>query len=351
MPYAASQSGFFVALMWLAVLGLVMTVVHLMQGEVLLRTEARHRLPGLARTYIGAWAGRSLLASEVVGLSASLLIYIVLGAAFLDALFPGNQNIVFLAVAFWCVFTIPEIFGLRVLAGLELVLTGALLVFLVAVTFFLVPHVAAPNLVSVAAPRLFLPYGVTLFALFGISGIPLVREVFGSSKGLGRVIVVGTALPVVLYAFFVFAVVGVTGQATSPEAIFGLGKMFGYPMVAAGAVMGLLAVSTSYLTLAAYVRDEIRLDLRIPRITSLGILVIPIAAFLLGVRDFIAIAAIAGTIIGAVDGSMVAYMWYRAKSRGDRKPEYKVPLPFLVSFGIIALFVGAAILELALIIF
>ena len=139
MPYAASQSGFFVALIWLVVLGLVMTVVHLMQGEVFLRTEARHRLPGLVRTYIGAWAGRLLLASEVVGLSASLLIYIVLGAAFLDALFPGNQNVVLLAIAFWCVFTIPEIFGLRVLTGLELVFTGALLVFFIAVPFFFFP--------------------------------------------------------------------------------------------------------------------------------------------------------------------------------------------------------------------
>ena len=56
LPYITSRVGIWVMLGYLLVLGTVVLMVHLMYGEITLRTDAVCRLPGYAGRYLGNWA-------------------------------------------------------------------------------------------------------------------------------------------------------------------------------------------------------------------------------------------------------------------------------------------------------
>jgi len=348
LPYAALQSGFFVALVWLAVLSVLMAVLHLMLGEVMLRTAARHRLPGYAAQYLGKWASKLTLTNDVIGLVGALLAYVVLGGIFLGNLFPQTLSLFSGGLLFWFVLSIPVLFGLRLIAGLELVMSGVLAVLVLALSIFLFSSFSINNLpLFSGGGNIFVPYGVILFALFGTTAVYSVRDVLsGSERSMRRAVAWGSFLPPFLYGVFIIAVVGATGAHTSKDAIAGLGAVFGYGVVAAGSVIGLLALATSYIVIARYIVDELRLDIHLSKVTSLVMLALPVALFVAGARNFIEITGAVGSVMGALGGSLILVVWLRARSRGDRTPEYTVPVPRIVAVAIVVLLIGAALQEL-----
>ena len=85
LPYIASKVGFWVMLSYFIILGLVVILVHLLYGEVALRTKELHRLPGYAARYLGPWGKNVSLAAAILGGYGALLAYLIVGGQFLSS--------------------------------------------------------------------------------------------------------------------------------------------------------------------------------------------------------------------------------------------------------------------------
>ena len=53
IPYVAAQVGFFVALAYIMLIGLLVFTINLYFGEVILRTKGDHQIAGYAGKYLG----------------------------------------------------------------------------------------------------------------------------------------------------------------------------------------------------------------------------------------------------------------------------------------------------------
>jgi len=334
LPYVAWRAGFFTEAVYLAVLFFVFVSLHLMFGEIILRTGARHRLVGYVGLYLGERARKFVTLTTTLGTLGGMLVYILVGGRFLNVLFDG-----FLAVpaysylVFWAAGSCLIIFGLKVIKRSELVM----LFFMVAAIAVLMiggaKKISLDNFFTFDSSRIFLPYGITLFALAGIAAVPAVRDILeGSEKKIKKALILGTALPALFYVLFVALVLGVSGEAVSEDAISGLKSVLGNFVVFTGALFGVFAVATSYITFGLYLKDMLVYDLSINKILALLFIIsAPIALVFLHSDSFIVVLGFIGAIFGGLESIFLIYTYKKAKQKGDRTPEYayNIPAPLL----------------------
>jgi tyrosine-specific transport protein len=345
LPYVASRAGMLPFLVYLVVLGAIVTLVHLLYGEVVLRTKEKHRLIGYADYYLGRRARHLASFTLFFGLFGALLAYLVLGGQFLHLMFPELSPVaggVMLALVGFLGLSR----GLRGLGTMEFFMSVVLVGLIGALVGLSAGYFSLGRLALIGAPAFFfLPYGAVLFSLAGSSAIPEIRAFFTERpRRLRKAIIWGTVVPVVTYLFFVLAVVGMSGQSTSPDAITGLVPLLGDRFVLFGALIGFLAVLSSFFTLGVVIEDAMQLDYGWRKLPSLLIAsLVPLVLFLLGARNFIEIIGWVGTVLGGLEGILILSLHRAAQRKGDRAPEYSVRVSPLL-FAVLATVFAAAII-------
>lgn len=347
IPYALSRAGFFLGILYLCLLGLVVTLIHLCLAEITLRTKGQHRLVGYVRKYLGDKVAALMTFVLIMSLFGALLAYIVLGGQFLANIF-GGSNFVW-SLAFFVLSGALLFFGLRPIAKTELLMAGFLILIVILILIWSWPQLSLNNLSGLDSKSVFLPYGVIFFALVGNMAVLELKDLLkkelktktGGQK-MRQVIVTGTLVPALLYMIFALAVVGVTGQATSTEAISGLGSVFGRPIIIIASLFGFLAVFTSFLTLGLGLQKMFHLDYAIPKNWAFILTVfLPLIAYLAGLRNFIVIIGFLGAVLGGLEG-VIVMLTYRA-ARGLKKPEHQpemsLNLPSFALWILVGLFI------------
>lgn len=354
LPYVASQAGFSVGVFFLLALGGITILVHLLYGEVVLRSREPHRLVGFAKLYLGAGASRIAAFSNVVGFYGAILAYMIVGGSFLHILFGKFSGVsrdewVFL---FYLVGVMFVFFHVRSVAKVEFYLS----LFLIGVVLFLfaksIPFIQANNFSSMSwDPRLFfLPYGVVLFSLAGAAAIPELKDILGGKelRHLKPAILMGTAVPLFLYILFMFSVVGVIGSATHREAIPGLEGVLGEGVLILGSLFGVVAVFTSLLVIGLNLKEIFWYDYHVPKHAAWFLVVIvPLVLYTAGFKNFIETIGFVGAIMGGIDGILIILIHTAAKKRGERTPEYEITFPLLVSFFLMGVFILGIIWEIS----
>lgn len=345
LPYVAAKTGFLPVVVYLIVLAAVVTLMHLLYGEVVLRTSGKHRLVGYAEIYLGIWGKRFASLSVILGSYAGLLIYIILSGVFLFGLLGdlfGGSPIVYSIIAFFASFLFIAR-GLKVVSWLEsflsFLLLAAIFAFLAKGSFL----VNISNFTSAADwSNIFLPYGVLLFALTGGSIIPDLAAVLDDDeRRLKKTIIAGTIIPAIIYFLFIAVIFGITGANTTPDAITGLAKVYGDGFVKVGALVGFLAVITSLLAFGINLKKTFKYDYKMPENVSLILaLLVPFIIFLTGFDDFIRVIGFSGAVMGGLDGILIILMYQMADRgrKGDRKPEYDIPTSKFLEYLLIAVF-------------
>lgn len=351
IPYVVSKSGIIPGIFYLLLLGFVVLLIHLFFGEIVLRTKEKHRLPGFAQKYLGNW-GKSLATfSDFFGTTGALLAYIIIGGDFLRMIlllfFPVLSELPFLYfnLFFWAILSFFIFLGIKLIARIQFLMNMALFLVIFLIFIFALPEINFQNFVLINPNYFFLPYGVILFSLFGWSAIPEMREILESQKekkNLKKIIITASVIVFSLYSLFFLAVVGVSGGKTSPEAFQGLLPFLGPQIIILGTLFGFLAIATSFLILGNYLKNVLIYDFKISKYLSILLACgLPLILFLLGFRDFIGVIGFIGTIVGAISGIIIILIFKKAKSLGDRQPEYDLKIPlFLLYFLIIILVLG-----------
>lgn len=345
LPYAFSRAGFFAGLIQLVVLAGVIMIIHLVFGEIILRTKDKHNLPGYINKYLGKRWEVIISLSVLIGIFGSMVAYILVGGTFLEVLAGQFVNTGFIPdngffIIFWVVMTILILLGLKTIEVAEFLMASGLLVAIGLIAIFSFPHINLENLKTFDGINIFLPYGIILFSLVGTAAIPEVREILvGQERKMKSVIVLGILIPTIVYALFTFVITGVTGPFTSPEAIIGLANVVGSPIYIIGALFGILAIATSYITFGYYLYETFLFDFKVNRnISHIIIAVVPIALVMLGWKNFIAIISFLGAVMGGLEGIAMVMTYLKAKKMGDRAPEYSLKIPNFVYYFLMFIF-------------
>lgn len=345
IPFSFKEAGFLLGSFELLALGAIITVFHLLYGEIVLVTPEFHRMPGYMRIYLGVAFERVAKLSAIFGIVGTMLAYVVLGAVFLQNI--SGPDFEEEALAVFLVFAVAVInfFSLRKMAFINGVLTIALVVFAAFFSLTLLPRVDLGNLSGFDLSRTAIPYGVILFALAGGVVVPDVITVLGRDRKRARLaIIIGTAIPALLYFLFSTAMVGMFGEDVSKDAISGLRALDGSGLVFWGSVIGFLAVFTSFLTISESFQALLRIDMRFNRIISwLFTYFIPLLLFFLGFKNFIGIIGAVGAIAVGIDSALVIGAYHSLKKRVGMKFS---PMSYLWKFLICIMILIGVIYEI-----
>lgn len=348
LPFVMAQAGFVAGVFYLAVLTLVVLLSHLAYGEVVLRTHGVHRLVGYAAKYLGHRAKIFTTAITLFEYYGALLAYTILGGEFLRIIFGrfGGGGETFWALLFFLLGLAAIGWGLKFVSGSELFMALAMVAVVALIVWRGWPLVNYDYFTGVGWRSLFLPYGVMLFALAGSVAVPEMRQVLvGQEWRLKQAICWGTIIPAVVYFFFVWVVVGVSGPATSEDAISGLRPFLGDWIVQAGAIFGLLAVYTSFIMLGVGLKNIYIKDYGLSAVSALFLVcAVPLVSYLSGIKSFILVIGFVGAVAAGLDGILTALIFLRAKEKGERRPEYSLAhgrilanfLIFIFSLGLVA---------------
>lgn len=331
IPYIMTQSGALVVVGYFLVFGSVVCFLHLAVGEIVLRTPKQHRLIGYGALYLGRSGKAFFVFTTVFAVVGALLAYIVIGGFFLQTLMSSIVSFspFFGSLVFWCVLSLFIVRGMKLIAVTEVVMNTALFAVVSLVLVLSFRYVEQTNIVIANTEALLLPFGVVLFALVGWAAIPEIADILRdakSSKKLFSVIGVATIVTAFLYLVFGLAVSGVSGSATSQDALSGLVPFLGSSVVAVGAFFGLLTIAASFLVLGNYLKNSLRYDFGFSyTISSAVAMILPLALFLLGAREFVEIIALVGGVALGLEGMGILWLLRSAKQKGARIPEYSLP--------------------------
>ncbi|OGN02381.1 MAG: hypothetical protein A2655_01455 [Candidatus Yanofskybacteria bacterium RIFCSPHIGHO2_01_FULL_43_42] len=352
VPFSFAKAGFGVGFLFLLLTGFLTLIVDAMFGEVILRTNTKHQTVGYAGLYLGpAWKGVMFFAM-VLSIYAAMLAYVIIAGDFLSNILSAFFYLSNTAYSylFAIILSFLLLFGLKRISRVELFLTALFIAVVLIIFGFGVSKVNFDNLQNINYEFWFLPYGILLFAFAGMSAIPLQREILrGEESQLKKSIVWAVSTVGALYLVFAFTVVGVSGDITSPEAVTGLFDFLGNKIVILGSIFGVLAVGTSFLMLGEALKEVFRWDYGLKKgLPWLLTVMPPFVLFMIGLRGFIDVIGLAGSLAVGLILIILIFIYIAAKSKGDRAPEYSLNIPKWLLYSMAALFAAGIVYVLVL---
>ncbi len=334
LPFVIVKAGIFWGIFHFSLALILMIFFHLLYGEIAYYCGEKKRFTGYAEIFLGRRAKQLAFLTTIFTDYGSLLVYGILGGIFLANIF--NFSSFTLSLIFLIIGGILIFFHFEKIAGLNFILSLALVGLVVFLFFNALPYIQTSNFSfgdffrQISGGNWFLPYGIWIFALAGFSALPEVRDIACPAKGgvnkspiktFKRIILISLILCAVLYFIFIFTVIGLSGGKTTEDSLTGLINILGKPGILAGSILGFLAVFTSFIALAADLKNIFHYDFRVPKfIAWLCVAIPPIILFLSGLKNFIGILGVIGAIGLGFFGILIILM---ARRLPDRKNDKK----------------------------
>lgn len=353
LPYVISKSGIIPGLFYFLILGGAMFLMSLFLGEIVLRTKEKHRLPGFAKKYLGKNGEIIVTIAKVIGLTGALLAYIILGGSFLEILFSPLISVssFYFSLFFWAALVYFIFRGIKLIAPIEILTNSIFFIIIFIVFCFALPKIDFQNFIPFTNfSDIFLPYGVILFSLMGLSAVPEIIEILKTTeekKNFKKVISLSFFVIIFLYALFILAVIGVTGGRVTSDALEGLVPFLGPNIIFLVILAAIITLADSFFVIALNLRNVLIYDFKTPkRIAASFTCGIPLFLFLIGFQSFIGTIGFIGTLIGVLEGIAIILIFKKTKKLGDREPEYSLKVPSVLLYGLMAIFILGAISQI-----
>lgn len=350
VPYVLSRSGIWVGAAFFLLLTGVQLLQHLFLAEAAMASPERARLVGLARQFLGRRAARLAGVASIVGMWAAILAYFVVGGAFLHTLFsPFFGGTPHAYQWLWAIVGSAVLyFGLDIITRIDVAATVAMLIAVILIIIRGAPHLFVANFAPPFHPDYLLPYGVILFSLTGMTAIPEMEDILaGRHKRYRLAIVIATIAAAVLTAAFGYVVLGVTGAATTANAVDGLRNVLRNGIASVAAMFGFLAMATSFFPTGANIKETFVYDYGMPRFKAWALTIgVPLALFIFGATNFISVIGFAGAVVGGVTGIIIALM-YVVITKKRLLQRKALGAPLWLAYAVVAIFCGGAALSIA----
>ena len=311
LPYAIARAGVWWGSLFFISALILLTFLHIVYGRIIYAAGEKHRLPGYVWMIIGKNAGITARFSMLVGFYGVLLVYGIFAGTLLYDISSTQTPfwwalIFFAAISPFLLFSFERIGMINFLLSLPLI-GFILFLFITSIPFIDISHFSF----SLQNADWFLPYGIFLFAFAGASAIPEMADVFRkrNKRVFEYTILSGSFIVALLYLFFIITVVGISGSATSPEALVSLKGRVTPLFLRVGEIMALLAVATSFLAIGTDLRSMFHYDFKLPLSTSWFLAMIgPVIFFLLGFGGFISLIGFLGAVTIAFDSLFILWL-------------------------------------------
>ncbi|MFA5300641.1 MAG: aromatic amino acid transport family protein [Lutibacter sp.] len=316
LPYAAAQSGFLVAFIFLFLLLGVMLLLHLFYVTIVEKTNKEYQLTGYINRYLGGSAKKIIGFFIIITFYGSLLVYMIIGGDFLHIFLSQFVNIsqTECSIILFLIGSVAIYFGLKIVSSWDLIINLMLIVIVIILFFWATQNIDFDNVKTISWNGSAISYGAILYSLLGIAAIPEVRRVFSkdnqNKNKYKKAVIIGTIIPAIIYLIFIFAVVGLAGKETTPDAIHVLGKYVSGDIIVWGSLFGFLMILSSFLSLGLALKQTYIYDFKVSKIKAWGLTCfVPLILLLIGVSDFITIIEIMGAMIGAFEGTAIILMY------------------------------------------
>lgn len=347
LPYAIAKCGFALGMFWLLFIGISFLFLHLFAGEIVLRTKKQHQWPIYVGKYLGKWGKYFMTFSMVISIYGALTAYLIGEGEALKTIFGFGQAwsyaLIFFVISSYIVYR-----GIKSTGKAELILISLMILVVFLIGIFSYDEIKLTNLEGFHPENFFFPYGIILFSFIGLAAIPELREELGPErKKMKKAIIIGSTIPIIIYILFALLVVGIVGlnnfeslldnqkMATVALSIFTnslLGKFVN--------ILAVLTMFTSFLALGTALIELYHFDYLFSRKKAfLLTFILPLLLFLFNVGTFIKVIAFTGAVAGGLDGILIVLSYWKAKTLGERKPEYSLPKHTLIGLILIILFV------------
>ena len=345
IPYVVAKSGFLIGAIHILLIGAIILLANLYLGEIVLRTKGKHQLGGYARKYLGKTGSFFMSFAIIFSVYSAIIAYLVGISGSFSFLFFGNFNYAILIGILFGVFMSYLLWrGLKALKTFEKFGVSAIFLLFILIIIFFLKKISFANLTAINTNFLFLPFGVVLFALLSFFAIPEINLVLKKDKILmKKILVFGTLITILFYVLFAFVVVGFKGIETPEIATIALGPIFIF--------LGIFTMFTSYLALGNSLKDHLIYDFKFKKINAwLLSSLIPIFIFLLVKMSkyftFTKILSIGGAVSGGLVAVLIFLMVKKAKIKGNRKPEYKIPVNWFIIILLSLIFAAGIVREI-----
>ncbi len=342
IPYAISQSGYWIGMIHLVGIGVAMIVLNLFLAEISLRTDGTQQLPGLAERYLGKNA-KILTFYIMISLIYGALIAYMLGSGQILTELTGLP-IDLMGILFFLFVALGVYFGVKVVSRIEVLFVVGLVVIILGIFLRASQGDGLQwqdlNLrASSGWSSLFVPYGTVLFSYFGFVAVPEMEKVMTRYKNdIQLAIILGLSIPIILYILFTTVVLGVAGGDMSEVATVALGRALGSEVQFVANVFGLIAMFTSSISLALAVINIYKEEFDIPHLSAVIITLLPpISIVLTGVGSFFEFISLAGALAGSILGILIVFIYWQAKTTGDTVPEFSFGQMRWAGIGLICL--------------
>lgn len=347
IPYVVAQVGIWIGLVYILFLGMVMLFLNLMIGEIAVRTKESFQLPGLVGKYLGEPA--KILMSVIVVFSGlgTLLAYLVGEGESLSGIFGGDPA--WWTVVFWTFGSVLVWRGLQTVKVVEKVLSILVISIILGLSLAFLPHVQVVNFTYLNWTKIFLPYGVILFALHASPSIAEAHALLpDSQRHFRKALIYGTLIPVLVYIIFAFAVVGVMGKETTEIATIGLGMRFGSWVRVFANVFAIFAMGTGFMGLGVALKQSLVWDWKIsPFLATFLVILAPLTLFMAGLRNFVNILGVVGGLFLGIEAILMTMVYWKAKKSGDLSADrYDLPLAKLLTFFVMVVFTIATLVSI-----
>jgi len=341
LPYVFAQSGFGIGLFWLFLICFILILTTCAYAEVVLRTSKDMEMPGYVNHYLGRKGKVIISLSLILGIYAALIGYSIgIGNFLEDVIGPIDQN-----GLFWKLITL---FGLGVIlyleikaiSRLELAMAGGILISIIIIFFDGFHFIKLSNLGYLNYSNFFAPFGAVLFAFGGATAVPTMKRILSKNvRNLKKSILTGNLIVALVYTIFTFTILGISGRNTPMQAIDNLGSLISDFSWKLGIILGICTMSTSFLSLGYILMQVYKKDYNMPKFPSWTLVIlIPLLLIVLGLRNFITVISIGGGLLSGVQGVILLLTWQKARSQGDRIPEFKIKISQPLFYFIIFIF-------------
>lgn len=340
LPYLTLRVGWFSILLYFLILGSLVALLHVLFGELVLKTPDHIRFPGIANHYWGKKGKNFTLLTHVSCLIGAILAYIIVGGEFLQALMSSAGFEISLSAAILIYLMAGGLIIYFGSSGLNMLhLSGIIGFFLVMVGLtwmgwdeISVSKIFARNGDSVSW---FAPYGVVIFSLWGATLIPQIEDILGkNNRYMTKVIIASLALPALVYLYFIIVVLGISGSDTSPSALTSMGSYLGKGAESMILVFGLITTFTSFVAIGFTLAQVFEFDLGIKKIKAWFLsLFLPLSLYLAGVRDFLELIVFLGSVLLATDGINMLLMYRKGLPEARAWKRWAAILLILMLFG------------------
>lgn len=340
VPFVIAQAGFLTAIPILIGVAILTLYLNLAAAEVSLRTDGDHQFPALVKKYLGNKWSKLMLIDVMILAYGALTAYTIGGGEIVTDLFGGD--IFYNSILFGIILAILVLMNINFFEDFESIFMILLILTIIGIGILSWGHIDINNLTHFEASKAYIPLATILFALFGTSSVPELKEELKSLKNMKLAIIIGTGTITVIYLIFAAIVIGVTGSTTTQVASVGISQSLGEGGKLLFSVFALIALITSYVGMGFVLKDTFHLDLGFKKNSAwLMTIIIPLAIYLSGFVSFIKIL----NIVGVIHAILLTYITFNllraAKLKSERQPEFSLKThPFIELLVYIVLVIG-----------